>query len=159
MAVNFSSSTPAAPAGKVNVTYQTDGSGNVSAYVPAASTLVTASNIDLTAQTANVAAANLIASPTSGVYKVSAYIVVTTVAGVSSTLPSVVLTWTDQNSGQAQTLTLTPTNAGNTLTTYQQAVAVLSASNAAAIQYSTTGYASNAASVMQYALHIRIEQM
>lgn len=33
MSINFSSSTPAAPSGGYNVKFQTDGSGNVSAYV------------------------------------------------------------------------------------------------------------------------------
>jgi hypothetical protein len=33
MAINFSNSTPAAPTGGFNVNFQTDGSGNVSAYV------------------------------------------------------------------------------------------------------------------------------
>lgn len=33
MAINFSDSTPAAPAGKVNVKWQSDGSSNASAYV------------------------------------------------------------------------------------------------------------------------------
>ena len=38
MATNFNDSTPSAAAGGVNVKWQTDGSGNVSAYVPSAAT-------------------------------------------------------------------------------------------------------------------------
>lgn len=32
--LNFSSTTPSAPAGNVNITFQTDSAGNLSAYVP-----------------------------------------------------------------------------------------------------------------------------
>jgi putative heme iron utilization protein len=159
MAINLSSTTPVAPSGSTLITFQTDGSGNVSGYVTAAPTLFTANKIDLTAQTANVAAANLLASPTVGTYRVSAYIIVTTVDAVSSTLPSVVITWTDRDNSTAQTITLTATSTGNTLTTYKTADVVISASASAAIQYSTTGYLSNTPATMQYALHIRIEQI
>lgn len=34
MAINFSNTTPAAPGGNVNVSWQNDGSGNLSAYIP-----------------------------------------------------------------------------------------------------------------------------
>lgn len=158
MSVNLSSTTPAAPAGSTNVVFATDGSGSISGSVSASSALLTAASVDLTAQTANVSATNLVTSPT-GVYRVSAYIIVTTADGASSTLPSVVLSWTDQDNAQAQTLTLTPTNSGNALTTYQESVALLSVSNAAAIQYSTSGYASGTPAAMHYAVHIRVEKM
>jgi len=157
MSISLSNSTPAAPAGNQLVTFQTDGSGRVSGYVPQSAASL--SGVDLTAQTANIAATNLVASPTSGVYRVSAYVIVTTPDGASSTLPSVVITWTDQNSGVAQTLTLTPTNSGNTTTTYQEATSLLSVSNAAPLQYATTGYASGTPATMQYALHIRVEKL
>lgn len=35
--INFSNITPAAPSGNVNVTWQTDGNGNLSAYVSSTS--------------------------------------------------------------------------------------------------------------------------
>jgi hypothetical protein len=54
---------------------------------------------------------------------------------------------------------LTPTNAGNAQTTYEEASCVLSVSNAAAIQYATSGYASGTPATMQFALHIRIEEI
>jgi hypothetical protein len=161
MSVNLSNTTPAAPTGSTNVTWQTDGAGNVSAYVTTAVEIVGA-GVDATAQNANIPAANLIASPTAGQYRVSAYIIVTTVASTgaaTSTLPSVVITWNDKDNAQPQTITLTPTNSGNLLTTYQENDAILSVSASAPLQYSTTGYASNTASQMQYALHIRVEAL
>lgn len=157
MSVNLSSSTPAAPAGNVNVTYQTNGSGSVSGYVPQSA--VQLPSVNATAQAANIAATSLLATPSGRIYRIAAYVIVSQAATTSSTLPAVVITWTDQDNGQAQTITLTPTSAGNTLTTYQQATCVVNANVAAAIQYSTTGYVSVGATPMQYALHIRIEAL
>lgn len=157
MSINLNNSVPAAPAGSTNVLWQEDTSGNVSAYVTGPQVL-TADSVDLTGQTANIAGTNLIASPTAGCYRISVYLSVTTAGGSSSTLPSAVFTWNDQQSGHAMSLTLTPTNTGNSLGTFQDAVGFISA-NTSAIQYSTTGYVSAGIPAMQYCLHIRIEQM
>lgn len=157
MAINLNATLPAAPAGSTNVVWQSDVSGNVSASLPVPSNLA-ASRIDLTAQTANIGATNLVASPTAGVYRVSVYIAVTTAGGSSSVLPSVTITWNDQQSAQLESLVITPTNAGNALTTYQQATGVISA-NTSAIQYATNSYASAGVPQMQYALHIRVEAL
>jgi hypothetical protein len=164
MSSNFNNTTPAAPAGSVNVSWQTDGSGNDSAYVTASTSSLIADAVDLLAQAANVGLTTWIAVTTPGLYRVSAYIIVTQdAAGTgspASVLPSVVIGWTDQNNGQTQSFTLTPTNAGNTLETFQQAIMVLDASStsAPAITYHTTGYASAGSIPMQYALHLRLEQ-
>lgn len=161
MSVNLSSSTPAAPAGSTNITWQTDGQGNVSGYVTTSVEIIGA-GVDSTNNSANIPAADLITTPANAQYRVSAYIIVTTVASTgaaTSTLPSVVITWNDLNNGQPQTITLTPTNPGNLLTTYQQADAILSVASSAPLQYSTTGYASNTAAQMKYALHIRVEKL
>jgi hypothetical protein len=157
MSVNFSSTTPAAPSGNQLVQFQTDGSGNISAYIPASSSIPT--TVDLTGQTANISATNLVASPATGRYRISAYLIVTTVDGVSSTLPSVVITWNDADNGASQSLTLTPTNTGNVLTTLQEAACVVSARTGYAIQYATSGYASNTPATMQYAMHIVVEAL
>jgi hypothetical protein len=157
MSVNLSSTTPAAPSGNTLVQFQTDGSGNVSAYIAAATELV-GDSIDLTGQTANISSTTLVTSP-SGRYRISAYIIVTTVDGASSTLPSVVITWNDGDNGQAQTFTLTPTATGNLLTTLEQGSMFISAGSSANIDFSTTGYASGTPATMHYALHIRVEQL
>ena len=159
MAVNISSTVPAAPAGSTNVTYQTDGSGNISGYVPTAATELTADSVNLTGQGANIGSTDLITSPLAGLYRVSAYIIVTTADGVSSTLPSVVISWTDQNNtSTSESLTLTATQSGDSLTTHAQGTGVIS-SKASAITYSTTSYASNTASKMKYALRLRVESL
>lgn len=157
MSVNFSDTTPAAPTGGTNIKWQTDGSGNLSGYIQAATELV-GDGVDLTAQTANVGPATLVTTP-DGYYRISCYIIVTTVDGASSTLPSVVITWNDLDNGQPQTLTLTPTSSGNLLTTYEQNDAIINAGSSASIDYSTTGYASGTPATMKYALHIRVEQL
>ena len=157
MAINLNNTTPAAPTGSTNVTWQEDVSGNVSAYVTTSAEL-TGSNIDLTAQGANIGSTNLVASPVAGLYRISAYLIVTRAATTSSTLPSLTIGWTDQNSGVAQTLVLTPTNSGNLTTTYQQATGFIS-TNTSAITYSTASFASSGGTSMQYALHIRVEKV
>lgn len=159
LASNLNNTLPAAPTNNVNVKFQTDGAGNDSAYVPISAQEFTASNVDLLTQSANIVTATLVTPAASGLYRVSAYIVVTTVDAVSSTLPSVTIGWTDAVNSTAQTLVLTPTNAGNVLTTYQQASAVIDALTAVAITYATNSYASNTPTTMKYALHLRLESL
>jgi len=158
MSVNLSSTTPAAPSGATNVTFQTDGSGNVSAYITSAVEL-TGNGFDATAQTANISTTDLITTPVAGRYRISAYIIVTTVDGASSTLPSIVLTWNDADNGQGQTLTLTPTTTGNLLTTFESGDAFVSVGASAPLAFSTTGYASGTPATMQYAIHITVEKL
>lgn len=156
MSINLNATLPAAPAGSTNVTFQKDSSGNISAYVTSAPEL-TGDSVDLTAQTANISSTTVVPAPVNGLYRVAGYIIVTLV-GTTSTLPSIVLTWTDQNNGQLQTLTLTPTSTGNTLTTVAENDAILSCGPATDLSFSTTGYASTG-TPMQYAVHIRVEAL
>jgi hypothetical protein len=157
MSINLNDTTPSAPAGKTNVTWQKDGSGNVSASL--ATSAAQLSGVDATVQGANIAATNLVASPAAGVYRVSIYIIVTRAATSSSTMPSVAITWTDKDSGVSQSITATATSGGNTTTTYATATVVLDAQAAAAIQYSTSGFATSGLTSMQYALHVRVESL
>lgn len=156
MSTNWNDTTPAAPANSTNVAFQTDGSGNASAYVPTSA--VHLPGIDLTAQVANISATDFVAAASvlNGVYRISIIIQETSV-GTTSTLPSVVLTWTDEDNSTLQTFTLTPTSpSGNTLTTYGQATLIINAKVGFAIQYATTSYASTG-TPMQYALNLHVE--
>jgi hypothetical protein len=157
MSINLNNTTPAAPSSTVNVSWQKDSSGNVSANVPLGTSLI--DPIDVTGQTANISSTNIVATPVNGaIYRISVYEIVTTSAVSSSTLPSVVIGWTDADNATPQTATLTPASpTGNSLTTYVEGDVVIHASSAAPITYSTTGYASNPSTTMQYALHIRTE--
>ena len=127
--------------------------------------------IDLTAQTANITASTLYAVPASGagMYRVSGYIVETTAASVSSTLPNLQIVYTDVDSNTSITLDATPilgvagigqTGAltANTVGTVVSGVIVINVKLSTTIQYQTVNYASTAAG-MAYALHIRLEAM
>ena len=112
----------------------------------------------------------LYSAPASGRYRVSAYIIVTSADPTSSTLPAVVLSWNDADSGVTQSLTLTsavPSSlsppVGNSTTTFAQANAIISALSGTAITYSTVGYATNTTSPpsgkMSYSLHVVLEAL
>lgn len=158
MSVNLSNTTPAAPSGSTNVTFQTDGSGNVSAYVTSATEL-TGNGVDLTGQTADIGPTDLITTPASGRYRVSVYIIVTTADGASSTLPKVTLTWVDADNGAGQTFDITPTNAGNLLTSAEFDDTFVSAGPSSPLSFSTSGYASGTPATMQFAIHITVEKL
>lgn len=155
MASNFNDSTPAAPSGGTNVKWQKDGSGNISAYVGA----TPSTPIDLTAQGADIAPTTILTPSVSGVFRLSIYIIVTRVATTSSVLPAVTITWTDPDNSTPQSVVVTPTSAGNLLTTLQQVTFVVDADLSTAITYETNGFASVGGTSMQYALHIRAEAL
>jgi len=159
MSTNLNDSTPAAPANSQNVKWQTDGSGNASAYVPNGPALLPGA--DLLTQAANISATDLVASGdvTGGMYEISIYIIVTQAASSTSTMPSVSITWTDADNITGQTITATATSSGNLLTTYAQARVTVDARNGFAIQYATASYASSGGTPMQYALHIRVSKL
>ena len=127
--------------------------------------------IDSTALTANVGATTLYAVPASGVgmYRVSAYVVLTTAASISSTLPNVQLVYTDSDSNTSVTLDVTPilgaagsgqTGAltANTVGTVSCDVKVIYVKASTTIQYKTVNYASSLAG-MAYALRIKLEAL
>lgn len=109
----------------------------------------------------NIGSTNLIASVTAGRYRVHGYWIETTAAGVSSTLPNLVIGWTDADSSVAQTFTAAATNAAGNSTAgvYGFLTFILNCKSATALTYQTTGYASNAANAMQYALNITVEYL
>jgi hypothetical protein len=158
MSINFSSTSPAAPSGYSLVIPQNDGAGNESFAYASSATVNTV--VDLTAQTANVGTTTIVSAPATGRYRVSGYIIITTVASTgsaTSTLPSIVFGWTDPDNSTSQTFTITGGATTNTLTTYALGDAFISAKTSTNITYATTGYASNTSAQMQYALHIVLE--
>lgn len=117
--------------------------------------------IDATTQAANIGTATLYAVPSAGFYRVSIYITVTQAATTSSTMPSTTIAYTDGNSGtNSHSTTTTATNASNSLTTsFAQTTYVLYAKASTNITYATGSYASTGATVMQYALRIKVESL
>ncbi len=160
-------------------TVKTDGSFVVGAKVTSYNGIATVSGgvpselatIDTTGLTANVAAATLYVVPSSGagMYRVSAYVVITTAGSISSTLPNVQVVYTDKDSNTSVTVDATPVLAaaglGQTGALTANTVGSLSSGELAiyvkastTIQYQTVNYASNIAG-MTYALHVKLEAM
>lgn len=133
--------------------------------------------INTTTLGANVSQALLYAVPSTGagLYRVSAYVVVTRQATTSSTMPKVQIDWTDSDTNTAVgpfdvTLTSTAVNpavgansAGQNVITADTGTPVgtmiISARQSTNINYRTTGFASSGATSMQYAIHIRLEAL
>jgi hypothetical protein len=120
--------------------------------------------IDLTAQQANIALTNLVIPAANGYYRASGYIVLTQAGTISSLLPNIVISWTDADTNIIESSQLTLTNSANTVGIIGNLSGVNPNSNftfyaktGAAIQYQTTQYASNGATPMQYAVHIRLD--
>jgi hypothetical protein len=168
LSVNFNASSPAAPAGNTNVVFATDGSGNISGYVPTSSSVT--AKVDLTAQTAAVSATNLVAAPATARYRISAYLKVTTPATTglaTSTLGGVTITYADGTDSVPQTVVMqlqtqagasATTNAGNSTTTVLAGEVPIYAHSGTAIQYAIA-YASNTAAQMQFEAHLAAEQI
>lgn len=127
-------------------------------HIPPAQTVYASSN--LVTQAANIGATTVYAVPASGMYRVSAYAVVTQAATTSSTLPNVGVLWTDNDSNvPLSATTVTPTNAANALGAFGNGSIVISARAGTNIQFQTSNYASSGATPMQYAVRIRVEAM
>jgi hypothetical protein len=156
MSINLNNTIPSPPSGGTNVLWQSDASGNVSASVGASP--ATQPELALTGQTGNVSTTPLVASvPANARYRISFYEIVTTPGSVSSTLPSVVISWTDADNSTNQSVTFAPTSpTGNTDTTLVSGTILISAQAISAINVSTTGYASSAAG-MAYSLYVETE--
>lgn len=126
--------------------------------------------IDLAAQNNNIGATLLYAVPASGAgfYHVTCYLVVTTAAGVSSTLPNCNIAYTDNDTNVAVAATpITGNSAGNTIGSTNSVTAAaalvllgldsttINVKASTNINFTTTNYASNAANAMQYAVHLK----
>lgn len=124
---------------------------------------------DLTAQTAAITATTLFTPSTTGMYRLTVYLQVTTPAGVSSVLggaSGVVITYNDGDGNVAQTDTMglfapngtvVSTINTNTTTTNLTGSIEIYAKTGVAIQYAI-GYTS-VGTAMQYAAHLRLEKI
>lgn len=119
--------------------------------------------VNLTAQGANIASTPIFTPAVNGFYRFSCYVVVTQVATVSSTLPACLIQYNDADTNIAESVAVTQANAGNTLGLIGNAggqfigLFPFFAKGGVAISYSTTSYATNGATPMQYAIRIRVE--
>ena len=102
MSTNWNNSTPAAPSGSVNVTFQNDASGNMSAYTTAFAPVLTAASLNLTGQSAAITTTTLFATTVAGIYRLSYYLYITT-AGNSVNLTGT-FGWTDDSGAAANSV-------------------------------------------------------
>lgn len=126
---------------------------------------------DAVAQSANIVATTLYTVPANagGMYRFSAYIVLTQAATTSSTLAQATVLWTDIDTNTGQNSQASSTNTANIVGTLGTAIGsgglapnapqIINAKAGTVIQYSTQGYASVGATAMQYAVHIKLEYL
>lgn len=127
--------------------------------------------VNSTANTANIGFSTIYTLPSTGegLYSFSAYVVTTTAASISSTMPNVQVVYTDKDSNSTVTLDATPIlgAAGlgqsglltaNAVGTVFSGVVAIYVKASTTISYQTVNYASTAAG-MAYALHIKIEAL
>lgn len=117
--------------------------------------------VNSTGNTANISSTTLYAVPSGGAgfYRVSAYLVETTAASTSSTLPSLTLTWLDET-GTSQTATIVSGgSASNTVGTYARGDFTVYSEASQNISYATTGYTSVGGTSMAYSVRIRLEYL
>jgi hypothetical protein len=124
------------------------------------------STIDATAQGANIVATTMITPGANTYYRATCYVVLSTAATTSSTLPNCDIKYTDVDSNTAVTKNIAATGtllgATNTLGSSLQGSLMFEAKSGVAVQYDTggtTAYATSGATSMKYAIHVRLEQM
>jgi hypothetical protein len=160
MSINFSSTTPAAPSGSVNVTPQNDGAGNMSFYVPESGVVLPVSILEptLTADFNAGSPQTLVTPAAPSVYRISFSQALEVVDAVSSTMPSLTLGWSDPG-GIARTKTLVPTDSTNVTTAEYDGDAIIYTNGSTPVTVTSTGYASNTPATMTYALAVVIEEL
>ena len=166
MSTNWNNTTPAAPSGSVNVTFQNDGSGNMSAYVSGSASVVTNTVLPILSPTLtanyNAGSAQTIFTPSAvTVLRVSwsqAIVVAATTGAATSTFPSLTLSWTDVG-GITRTQTLVSTSTTNTTAVQSQGVTVIYTNNSGPVSVTSASYASNTAAQMTYALTVYAEAL
>lgn len=111
------------------------------------------------AQVANIVNTPVYTPAASGLYRVTAYLVVTTVATTSSTLPSATVQFTDADTNIAvgAPCSVAVNATGNTLGIFAQGEAIIRAKAATAIGIATQSYASVGGTAMQYAIYFNVE--
>lgn len=159
MSVNLNNTTPSAPSGSTNVLWQTDGSGNISAYVLGSSVseiVFSTLQPSLTANYNSGTAQTLFTPSTAAAYRISVSQAIVTVASSSSTFPSLTLSWTDVG-GIARTKILVATSATNTTAVETDTSAIIYTNGSTAVQVTSASYASSGTYPMAYSLAVVAE--
>jgi hypothetical protein len=163
------------PAGSTATTQTpaTDSSNNVATdrFVQNAITAATpgavVANWSQTGQSGNVACTSFYTPSATGMYRASAYVVVTQAATTSSTMPNAVINFTDADTGVVETsVALTGTSTTNTVgqtsdktgTIYPTAM-VFRAAAGTPVKGCTASYASSGATPMLYNVYFKLESL
>jgi hypothetical protein len=109
------------------------------------------------AQTADINSPTFYAVPVTGIYRVSAFLVLTQAATTSSVLPSCSISYTEAVTGTAVQDKVTQTANTNLVGLHNGGSVVISAQQGSNIGYITSNYASSGATSMQYSIQIKIE--
>ena len=133
----------------------------------------TIAKADATAQAANIAATALYTVPvgSGGMYRFSAYAVITQAATTSSVLPQVGVEWTDSDTGvdtgTGNGAFATALDSTNIVGRHGQGwgasgnlgTVVINVQAGSVIKYLTSGYSSTGATPLQYAVHVKLEYL
>lgn len=109
------------------------------------------------AQSADINEPGFYAVTVSGMYRVSAFVVLSQAATTSSTLPGSNVFYTEATTGIAVQDIITQSANTNLIGLHTGGTVVIAAQQGANIGYSTSSYASSGATPMQYSIHIRVE--
>jgi hypothetical protein len=115
-----------------------------------------------TGQSSNISLGNFFTNALVGFYRISVYLVVSTPATTSSTLPDSQIQYVDRDSGATITVNATPSNSGNTTSTFQTATFIVNCQGNSTVKYATgqvTPYASVGGTAMVYAYRARAEYL
>jgi len=132
---------------------------NHGATTSGCSTGIAVNQSDQTLLSANSGTITLTTPGANGFYQLDCYVVETRAATTSSTLPQCQVLYTDADSSAAFTFQLTNTTSINSAGVAGQPLLqpwMFYAKSGVAIQYNSTGYLSNGATSMQYAMHVRL---
>lgn len=111
------------------------------------------------AQNANLGTTTVVSSALVGQYRACAYAKIITRDPVSSTLPSVSVTFQDVDTSNTITLQMSPTSTVNTTSTVTQGCVVIDVKANSPITYSSSGYVSNTPATMVYSVKFALEAL
>lgn len=95
----------------------------------------------------------------SSLYHVKGCTICTVRDGVSSTLPAIVLAWTDSESNTAVTLTLGTGSSADAVGTIVQGGGMMNLKAGTSLTFTTATYASNTGARMKFVAHVVVERL
>jgi hypothetical protein len=110
-----------------------------------------------TGNSADIASTTIVTPSVNGTYFISGKTIITQAATSSSTLPPLIIGYTDGDNNTAQTEALGSSSSGNLLTTIVNGTIFFYVKAGVPITYKTSGYASSGATPMKFTAELIIE--